>query len=222
MNAHKCQRDFKLPGLTSSSTSPLSPSLLVSSSAPGSLSPAFRPQFSDGNKKGFTDHGGTTEPRLQDAFSCPFARNPPRATKYKRDMRCTYLQLVQFLSDLDEAQMKLPTKMVSQTTVVVMETKVSGAHLAHTQLLLLKAGGGHGVPVLLLRRRMKKDEMGDMEVTHPQLEAPPKHFLLTSASFFFVRTFSTSCRTFWASSTLPSAPSCSALARSFPISSFSS
>lgn len=37
-----------------------------------------------------------------------------------------------------------------------------------------------------------------------------------------MRTFSTSCRTFWASSTFPSAPSCSALASSFPISSFSS
>lgn len=45
---------------------------------------------------------------------------------------------------------------------------------------------------------------------------------LTSASFFLVRTFSTSCRTFWASSTFPSAPSCSAFASSFPISSFNS
>lgn len=64
----------------------------------------------------------------------------------------SHLELVQFLSDLDEAQMKLPTEMVSQAAVVVMEAEVGGAHLAHPQLLLLEAGSRHGVSVLLLKR----------------------------------------------------------------------
>lgn len=48
------------------------------------------------------------------------------------------------------------------------------------------------------------------------------HNQLTSASLFFTRAFSTSSITFWDSSTFPSAPSCSTLANSFPISSFNS
>lgn len=69
-----------------------------------------------------------------------------------------YLQLVQFLSDLDEAQVKLPTKMVGQTTVIVVETQVSRAYLTHPKLLLLEAGGRHRVSVLLLRRHVQKRE----------------------------------------------------------------
>lgn len=52
--------------------------------------------------------------------------------------------------------MELPTKMVGQTTVIVMETEVSRAHLAHPKLLLLEAGGRHGVSVLFLRRDIKR------------------------------------------------------------------
>lgn len=57
----------------------------------------------------------------------------------------------------------------------------------------------------------------------PALSVPQAlHNQLTSASLFFTRAFSTSSITFWDSSTFPSAPSCSTLASSFPISSFNS
>lgn len=121
-----------LLALTSSSSSPPSPALLVSSSAPDSSSPACPPPFSD-----HTD----TNTELDSTFCAAGA---------SRLRTLTHLQLVQFLSDLDEAQVKLPAEVVGQTAVVVMETQVSGTHLAHPQLLLLEAGGRHGVSVLLL------------------------------------------------------------------------
>lgn len=143
-----------------------------------------------------------------------------------------YLQLLQFLPDLDEAQVQLPSEVVGQATVIVVETQIGRAHLTYPQLLLLEARGWHGISVFFLRGG---------ENTNTYLRCTEKVFiihysrvqknatcvwaemlLLTSASFFLIRTFSTSCRTFWASSTLPSAPSCSAFASSFPISSFSS
>lgn len=47
----KMNQGFETSALTSSSSSPLSPSLLVSLSAPGSFSPACRPPFSDHMKR---------------------------------------------------------------------------------------------------------------------------------------------------------------------------
>ena len=41
--------------------------------------------------------------------------------------------------------------MVGQAAIVVMETQVGGAHLAHPQLLLLEDGGWHGVSVYILQ-----------------------------------------------------------------------
>lgn len=67
-----------------------------------------------------------------------------------------YLQLVQLLSDLDEAQVELPSEVISQSTVVVMQAQVGGAHLAHPQLLLLETGRGHGVSVFFLRNKAPK------------------------------------------------------------------
>lgn len=136
-----------------------------------------------------------------------------------------YLQLVQLLSDLDEAKVKLSTEVIGQSTVVVVKSQVSGANLAHPQLLLLETGGGHRVSVFFLRNKPPNDRhtldfaISNCRKNRSLTQTSPS---LTSASFFLVRTFSTSCSTFWASSTLPSAPSCSALAKSFPISSFSS
>lgn len=67
-----------------------------------------------------------------------------------------YLQLLQLLSDLDEAQMQFPSKVVSETPIVVMETQVGGANLTDAQLLLLETRCGHGVPVLFLKIKQSK------------------------------------------------------------------
>lgn len=64
-----------------------------------------------------------------------------------------YLQLVQLLSDLDEAQVELPAEVIGQSTVVVVKAQVGGAHLAHPQLLLLETGRGHGVSVFFLENK---------------------------------------------------------------------
>lgn len=57
--------------LTPSSSFPLSPALLVSSSAPGSLSLACRPQFSDHNKNALQLEGEPSNSEPQDGlFSC--------------------------------------------------------------------------------------------------------------------------------------------------------
>jgi hypothetical protein len=40
--------------------------------------------------------------------------------------------------------------MISEPTVIVMNAKICGAYLTHTKLLLLIAGGRHGIAVLLL------------------------------------------------------------------------
>jgi len=63
----------------------------------------------------------------------------------------THLQLIQFGSDGDEAQVQLATKMISQPPIIVMDPQVRSTHLAHSQLLLLIAGGGHGVAELNLK-----------------------------------------------------------------------
>ncbi len=50
------------------------------------------------------------------------------------------------LSDLDEAQVQFAAKVVSETPVIIMETKIGRANLTDAQLLLLETGGGHRVP----------------------------------------------------------------------------
>ena len=86
-----------------------------------------------------------------------------------------YLQLVQLLSDLDEAQVQLPAKVIGEAAVVVMETQIGRADLAHPQLLLLEAGGGHGVPVLLLRGRQETTFRDEEEGFHPFRSIPSVH-----------------------------------------------
>lgn len=46
--------------------------------------------------------------------------------------------------------MKFPSEVVGEAAVVVVEAEVSGANLTHSQLLLLEAGGRHGVTVDVL------------------------------------------------------------------------
>lgn len=62
----------------------------------------------------------------------------------------SYLQFFKFFPDFDEPYMKFPSEVVGEAAVVVVETEVSGANLTHSQLLLLEAGGRHGVTVDVL------------------------------------------------------------------------
>lgn len=55
--------------------------------------------------------------------------------------------------------MKFSAKMIGQAAVIVMETQVSRAHLAHPELLLLEAGCRHGVSVFFLRRERNKTDL---------------------------------------------------------------
>lgn len=50
--------------------------------------------------------------------------------------------------------MKLSAKVVGQAAIIVVETKISGTHLAHSKLLLLEAGGWHGVSVFFLKENL--------------------------------------------------------------------
>lgn len=47
--------------------------------------------------------------------------------------------------------MQFTAKVVGQTSVVVMDTKVGGANLAYTKLLLLVARCWHGVAIFNLK-----------------------------------------------------------------------
>ena len=69
----------------------------------------------------------------------------------------THDQIVQFLPDHDESEMKLAAEVVRETSVVVMDTEVSGADFAHTQLLLLIAGRGHRVAIVNLCNTLMLD-----------------------------------------------------------------
>lgn len=60
------------------------------------------------------------------------------------------LQLDQFLADGEEAKVQLTTKVVRQSDIVVVDAQVSGADLAHPQLLLLVRRCGHGGAVFVL------------------------------------------------------------------------
>lgn len=61
-----------------------------------------------------------------------------------------YLQLCQFFSYLDKAKVQFASKMICQSTVIVMDAKVCRAYFTHSKLLLLIAGGRHGIAVFLL------------------------------------------------------------------------
>jgi len=68
-------------------------------------------------------------------------------------LNSTHPQPFKLLANLNETQVKFAPKMIGQSTIVVMETQVGGAHLAHPQLLLLEARGGHGVSVHILQEK---------------------------------------------------------------------
>ena len=65
-------------------------------------------------------------------------------------MFTTYNQLLQLLTDDDESKMQLAAEVVSQSPIIVVDTKVGWAHLTHPQLLLLVAGRRHWVAILNL------------------------------------------------------------------------
>ena len=46
-------------------------------------------------------------------------------------MQTTYSQFFKLLADFNEADVQFPPKVVSWTTIVVVETQVGRAHLAH-------------------------------------------------------------------------------------------
>lgn len=65
----------------------------------------------------------------------------------------THPELVKLFSDFDKPDVKLAPEVVRQTPVVVVESQVGGAHLTHSQFLLLEAGGRRGVSVNVLQRQ---------------------------------------------------------------------
>lgn len=84
-----------------------------------------------------------------------------------------YPQLVQFLTDLNEAQMQFAPKMISKATVIVMETKVCGTDLTNTQLLLLETGCRHRITVFLLSKIRKRLKLKLPSLTFLSSFSPP-------------------------------------------------